>query len=263
MPLETEPINPMKHFEIHTICFFVAMAGFLAASPLRAAFTAPYALKPWTGPSFGAWTAYSTGAILWGGPVNISDAPDQLQLSVAPGFFDTPELDFTTVAAESGDVSLTSTSASVAGGGRIAWFCMRNGSTVAYQLLDQISGVPLACVFPVEAGDTFGFHLISAGDTGPIITLTVTNFTAPGMLPIIPPPIQLKNPVSMPGGIFQFTFTNSPSASMTVLASTNAMLPLTNWMELDGVIETSPGNYQFTDTDTTNFTRRFYLLRIP
>jgi hypothetical protein len=48
-----------------------------------------------------------------------------------------------------------------------------------------------------------------------------------------------------------------------VLATTNAALPLSNWMALGGVTEVSPGQFQFTDTSATNSPRRFYRLRSP
>ncbi len=260
----------MKHSKIHTCCCFVALAGFLAASPLKAAFIAPYALTPVNWPTaYGAWTATSYG--LTGGHANISNAPDQLQLLTVAGSWSGDGIIFTTTAADSGNVSFTATSASSPNGGRIVWFCKRNGITVEFVYLDQIPGVPgtpIPCVFPVLAGDTFGFYVDSGSDSlppgsPPWITLTVSNFTAPGMLPVITSPIQLQNPVMLPGGAFHFTFSNTPSTSMTVLASTNAEVPLANWSELSGIIETTPGHYQFTDSDATNFASRFYLLRIP
>jgi hypothetical protein len=262
----------MKYSKTHTVCCFVVLAGFLVASPVRAAFTAPYALTPVNWPaSYGAWTAASYGMI--GGYANISSAPDQLQLSTFAGSWDGSGIVFTTIAAESGTVSFAATSVSLPGGGCIIWFCERNGSTVEFEYLDQIPGVPgtpIPCAFPVQAGDKFGFYVTSGSDSlppgsPPWITLTVSNFTAPGMLPVIPmpSPIQLKNPILLPGGAFQFTFSNTPSTSMTVLASTNAEVPLANWSELSGIIETTSGHYQFTDPDATNFTQRFYLLRIP
>jgi WD40 repeat protein len=64
-------------------------------------------------------------------------------------------------------------------------------------------------------------------------------------------------------GSFQFAFTNTPGASFTVLVTSFLSLPLPDWMVLRGVTETSPGQFQFTDPQTTNSAQRFYRLRSP
>jgi hypothetical protein len=64
-------------------------------------------------------------------------------------------------------------------------------------------------------------------------------------------------------GAFQFNFTNSPGALFAVLATTNLSLPLTNWTQLGGVVEVTPGQFQFTDPSATNNAQRFYLLLTP
>jgi hypothetical protein len=76
-------------------------------------------------------------------------------------------------------------------------------------------------------------------------------------------PIQLTGITSAPDGSFQFSFTNVPGAFFTVLATTNVTLPLSNWMTLGGVTETSPGHFQFTDPQATNEPRRYYRVRWP
>jgi alpha-tubulin suppressor-like RCC1 family protein len=64
-------------------------------------------------------------------------------------------------------------------------------------------------------------------------------------------------------GAFGFVFTNTPGAVFTVLATTNAALPLTSWTVLGGATELSPGQFQFTDPQATNSPRRFYRVRSP
>jgi hypothetical protein len=64
-------------------------------------------------------------------------------------------------------------------------------------------------------------------------------------------------------GAFQFAFTNTPGAVFTVLATTNPVLPLSNWTVLGGVTEVSPGHFQFADPQATNSPRRFYRVRSP
>jgi autotransporter-associated beta strand protein len=61
-------------------------------------------------------------------------------------------------------------------------------------------------------------------------------------------------------GPFGFTFTNTPGASFTVLATTNIALPLNQWSNLGTATEVSPGNYQFSDPNATN-SSQFYILQ--
>jgi len=59
---------------------------------------------------------------------------------------------------------------------------------------------------------------------------------------------------------FQFSFTNTPGASFSVLATTNVALPLNQWSNLGSATEVSPGNYQFSDPNATN-AAQFYILQ--
>jgi hypothetical protein len=78
-----------------------------------------------------------------------------------------------------------------------------------------------------------------------------------------PPPIVLTNPTSLPGGGFQFRFTNTPGRSFTVFGITNLSVPFSNWTALSGLTETAPGQFQFTDSQATNHETRFYRVRAP
>ena len=60
----------------------------------------------------------------------------------------------------------------------------------------------------------------------------------------------------------QFSFTNNPNGSFTVLASTNVSLPLSNWTVLGTATNLSNGVYQFTDPAATN-PASFYRVRSP
>jgi hypothetical protein len=64
-----------------------------------------------------------------------------------------------------------------------------------------------------------------------------------------------------PNGPFQFSFTNTPGVSFTVLTSTNIALPFTNWTVLGAPTEISPGQFQFTDLQATNKPSSFYGVR--
>jgi N-acetylneuraminic acid mutarotase len=73
----------------------------------------------------------------------------------------------------------------------------------------------------------------------------------------------LHNPTQLPGGAFQFTFTNLPDAGFLVYGTTNLSVPFSNWTVITGLTEISPGQYQFTDSKATNKTRYFYRVRSP
>jgi hypothetical protein len=63
-------------------------------------------------------------------------------------------------------------------------------------------------------------------------------------------------------GAFQFNFTNTAGALFTVLATTNLVLPSSNWSVLTyPLIEEPPGFYQFSDPSATNYPQRFYRVR--
>ena len=66
-------------------------------------------------------------------------------------------------------------------------------------------------------------------------------------------------------GVIQFTLPSLVGGSFTVFASTNVALPFNTWSNLGPVLETPPGSgdFQFTDTQATNFTRRFYRVSSP
>jgi len=79
-----------------------------------------------------------------------------------------------------------------------------------------------------------------------------------------PVPIILTDPGLPPGGPFHGSFTNTPSAVFTALASTNLSLPLSNWTVLgSSVVETPPGNFKFNDSQAINYPNRFYRVRSP
>ena len=76
-------------------------------------------------------------------------------------------------------------------------------------------------------------------------------------------PIVLNNAAKLSGGAFQIGFSNAPGASFTALATTNLALPYSNWTTLGSVTQISSGQYQFTDTQATNKSQRFYRVSSP
>lgn len=98
---------------------------------------------------------------------------------------------------------------------------------------------------------------VTPGDYGPV-------FMADNMMVTpAPPPIVLASGTKLANGPFQFTFTSAPNATFTVFGTTNPTLPLSNWTALPGLTQTSPGQFQFTDSAATNNPRRFYRVTSP
>jgi hypothetical protein len=62
-----------------------------------------------------------------------------------------------------------------------------------------------------------------------------------------------------------FSFTNTPGASgaFTVRVTTNLALPFSQWQNLGHPTEVSAGDYQFTDSQTTNQPQKFYSITSP
>jgi streptogramin lyase len=64
-------------------------------------------------------------------------------------------------------------------------------------------------------------------------------------------------------GTIQFSFTNNPSASFTVLSSTNLLLPLANWKVVGSATNVASDMFLFTSQPTTNDQQRYYTVRSP
>jgi hypothetical protein len=76
------------------------------------------------------------------------------------------------------------------------------------------------------------------------------------------PRVVLTDITDMPGGNFQFGFTNTPGLSFTVYSATNLSLPATNWTRLGPATEVSPGQYQFNDMAAQG-PKQFYRVSSP
>jgi hypothetical protein len=63
---------------------------------------------------------------------------------------------------------------------------------------------------------------------------------------------------------FQLNFRdNAPGATFTVLAATDLSLPFENWSIVGQPVQISPGLFQFTDPQVTNYSHRFYRVSSP
>jgi|CZKM01.1.fsa_nt_gi hypothetical protein len=89
---------------------------------------------------------------------------------------------------------------------------------------------------------------------------SLNQWTISYVIEFIGPPI-LTTPRRLSDGSFQFAFTNKVGAFFEVLATTNLALPLSNWSLLGTATESPSGQFQFTDSQATNLSRRFYRVR--
>jgi hypothetical protein len=70
-------------------------------------------------------------------------------------------------------------------------------------------------------------------------------------------------PLLSPSGQFTLRFAGETNNNYTVLATTNLSLPLSSWPSLGPPSLLSNNIYQFIDTQSGGFPRRFYVLRSP
>jgi hypothetical protein len=144
---------------------------------------------------------------------------------------------------------------------------------------DSSTDYPLVQLRSIESGQTL-FLLTTNWSTNTFTSLPVWNFPPGYALATVfvngiqstSAIVNISVPVStttmltganLTNGSFQFAFTNSPGALFGVLTTTNLSLPLTNWTALSGVVEISPGQFQFTDLQATNGEQRFYRVYSP
>jgi hypothetical protein len=80
--------------------------------------------------------------------------------------------------------------------------------------------------------------------------------------PIIPA-ASIANLQALGNGSYRLSFPGINGAPYTVLASTNAALPMTSWTELGAATETAASQFGFTDSVATNSSQRFYRVRSP
>jgi Kelch motif/Galactose oxidase, central domain len=102
-----------------------------------------------------------------------------------------------------------------------------------------------------------GFALATVFVNGIQSTSSIVSLTVPS--PVV---TTLSGAQISTNGSFQFSFTNTPGTLLGMLASTNLSLPAGNWTKLSGIVETSPGQFQF-QAQPTNGRQNFYRLFAP
>jgi len=78
-------------------------------------------------------------------------------------------------------------------------------------------------------------------------------------------PVQIATSRRFADGSFRLGFASLSGASFRVFAATNIDLPLNYWTMIGFATETqaNSGQFQFTDPQPTNYTKRFYRVRSP
>jgi uncharacterized delta-60 repeat protein len=146
--------------------------------------------------------------------------------------------------------------------------------------LDSSSDYPLVQLRSIESAQTT-FLLCKHFETDLFTSTPLWNFP-PGLALVtvfvngipstsaflsvnVPSPTTITkiSPKKLTDGSFQFSFINSPGAIFGAMATTNLALPFTNWTPLGGVVEITPGQFQFTDNSATTNRQRFYGVRAP
>ena len=131
------------------------------------------------------------------------------------------------------------------------------GSTSASSAGSGINPQPASALLTaLSQGTLYHFRCLATNSTGTNFGNDLTFTTI-----AIPPPLLIN--VTMNKGPLKFTFTNTAGQPFTVLATTNLLLPLSNWSGLGSPIEGPAGQYQFSDPAATNNVRRFYRVLWP
>ena len=118
-----------------------------------------------------------------------------------------------------------------------------------------------ATVFASTPLDSLSHPVPGWVSTSTLSSYNGATFTVNSGLPVLP--ITLSRGTALTNGVFEFHFTNAPSASFTALVTTNLNVPFTNWSVLGSARELSSGHYQFTDPQAGGSPHRFYRVSSP
>lgn len=238
--------------------------------------------------SGGDWTPTSTPGVFW---YAVASSADGMRLAAAAngGGISTstnggttwtptsaPATNWYSLASSADGTRLT---AGVTGGGLytstnsgVTWLPASVTGTNWYSLASCADGTRLAAVNSgggiytsagatnnLLPGTTYHYQLVGLNNAGTTAgaDLTFTTASVPALN------FTLAGSMQSPGGGFQLRFTNLSGLSFTVLGATNVALPLSNWTALGAPTEAPAGQYQYTDSQTTNNPRRFYRVRSP
>jgi len=110
---------------------------------------------------------------------------------------------------------------------------------------------------------TFSVTNFAAGSHAISATYASDTMFAASSGPVVATAPNLMNLALQTNGTLHFTFTNTIGASFTVLGSADIGLPIENWTVLGPAIETTPGHFDFSDTEANSRSVQFYRVRSP
>jgi sugar lactone lactonase YvrE len=105
--------------------------------------------------------------------------------------------------------------------------------------------------FTANTGASRTAHITLLGVTIPVTQVAVVT------------PLFLTGARMLSNGAFQFSFTNNPAGSFTVVTTTNVSLPLSQWTVAGVATNVAGGVFHFTSGPATNGPKRFYSVRSP
>jgi hypothetical protein len=142
-----------------------------------------------------------------------------------------------------------------------------NGATIVpnFRLLDYgPQGTAIVIPYDFTAASTNALIQLGGGVGGNDNNPLLSGFTLE-TLASVTTPFKIIQLTKLGNGTFQFSFTNLTGASFQVFAATNAAQPTANWTMIGFATETPAGSgqFQFTDSQATNYPQRFYRVKSP
>jgi hypothetical protein len=106
-----------------------------------------------------------------------------------------------------------------------------------------------------------GKVLAAGGKNSDQIMFATAQLYDTGSGAIAPP--TLASTKTLPNKPLQLAFTSRYGSVFSVIATENVAAPMSAWPVIGVAMETSPGQFQFTDSQATNLAQRFHRLRSP
>jgi hypothetical protein len=137
------------------------------------------------------------------------------------------------------------------------------GTNVQQTLLDEYASFPATPPIILTGAAKLSNGAFQFAFTN---TPAVTNYIATNITTTITTNWSTRGPPRITGYTTNITTTvttNTSENTVTILTTTNLLLPLTNWTVLGTLTDSPPGHFQFTDPQATNRPLRFYRVRSP
>jgi hypothetical protein len=145
-----------------------------------------------------------------------------------------------------------------------AYFSVDNGTTLLKSFYTNVNLGDIQDWKSSATPDSYDAFATS-GHLLPISSVDVTTLDVLGYnvapAPVATAPVLKSMGVS--NGTFRLSFTNTPGATFTVLATTNLALARSNWTVLGSPTEGPAGQFQFVDTTPATNKLRYYSVRAP